>query len=670
MEKNNLFLTFKFIEENEYESFTQIEIFENVIQINPNQEYTIEIPISVFKGRKDRIVTKIVMMKNDFQITSFFNIYYGHNFANCFLGIKELFKTYEFLFRNFNEINQLFFLNDTNFNYDFFGSTKDRRRVLIINSPSKIYINYKIFSLQNLEYLRDNRDTNSFQLSIYDLNDKKIVTQPIYLEEDIDINISTELFKNFYNDFKIGNQIKDEEILQKEIKKYFKEIPYKHFKYIFKNEDFINHLYICMYYLYKKISKYEQNIIKSAIDKLEKYYAILNNDNIIELYQKIITLKAIAIALKDKIKNSTNINDTLNNFNLTIYNKKKIKETPLYNISINFIKELIQKLNGDSKLFYPLLLLDSGIGFYENESIYTFNMLSPEMVIEHLNECLNSLIVLTERTNNYINKAYNFKLTGNTIINERKIFKTFNKTKEEEEQIINNILFAKNEDLLYDNSIIVIKNVLHELFGHKKFKLDFYESSPKNFFTINGDLKCFQEAKEIRNNKAVIKKNYLKNKNFYILKDPEKGESGRFLEFFFDSTYFGDVSNIIDKVKNLRKIIKNVNLWKGDLILLKEYIILKNQIQINNIYINNWEKLTINDEIKEMKKELFKNEEILFLNKKRNIYHTPEKKENPDFTSSLSIVSSESEQDNDSYDEESKDKKINDSDSSSSYILD
>ena len=103
-------------------------------------------------------------------------------------------------------------------------------------------------------------------------------------------------------------------------------------------------------------------------------------------------------------------------------------------------------------------------------------MLSPEMVIEHLNECLNSLIVLTERTNNYINKAYNFKLTGNTVINERKIFKTFNKTKEEEEQIINNILFETNEDLLYDNSIIVIKYFLHEIFCYKKFKLDFYES--------------------------------------------------------------------------------------------------------------------------------------------------------------------------------------------------
>ena len=288
MAENNLFLTFKFIEENEYESFTQIEIFENIIQINPNQEYTIEIPISIFKGRKDRIVTKIIMKKNDFKISSFFNIYYGHNFANCFLGIKEIFKTYEFLFRNFNQINEFSFLDDTNFNYDFFGTTKDRRRVLIINSPSEIFIDENIFSLQNLEYLREKRDTNSFQFSIYDLNEKTIVTQPIYLEEDIDISISTELFKNFYNDFKKGNQIKDEEILQKEIKKYFKAIPYKHFKYIFKNENFIDHLYICMYYLYKKISKYEQNIIKSATDKLEKYYSILNNDNIIELYQKII----------------------------------------------------------------------------------------------------------------------------------------------------------------------------------------------------------------------------------------------------------------------------------------------------------------------------------------------------------------------------------------------
>jgi hypothetical protein len=681
MEKNDLFLTFKFIEENDYESFTQIEIFDNIIQINPNQEYKIEIPISTFKGRKDRIVTKIIMKKNDFKITSFFNIYYGHNFVNCFLGIKEYFKTYEFLFRNFKEINQLFFFDKINFNYDFFGSTKDRRRVLIINSPTEILIGDDIFSLQNLEYLRDNRETNSFQLSIYNLNKKKIVTQPIYLEENIDKKISIELFKNFYNDFKLGNQIKEEEVLQNEIKKYFKEIPYKHFKNIFKNENFNNHLYICIYYLYKKISKYEKNIIKLAIDKLEKYYTILNNDSTIELYQKIITLKSITIALKDKIKNSTNIKETLDNFNLTIYNNEKIKNTPLYNISINFIKELIQQLSGDSLLFYPLLLLDCGVGYYENESIYTFNMLSPEMVIEHLNECLNSFILLTERTDNNTYNAYNFKLTGTIVLNERKIFKTFNKKKEEEDEIINNFLFEKNEDLLYDNSIIVIKNLLHELFGHKKFKLDYYESSPKKFFTINGDLKCFQKAKEIRNNKVVIKKNDLENRNFYILKDPEKGESGKFLEFFFDSTYFGDISNIIDKLKNLRKIIKNINLWIGDLSILKEYITLKKKIQRKNVHINNWEKFSINDEINEMKKELYKNKDIFFLNKKRNIYLTPEKNENSDFTSSISILSSESEQNNDSNDEESndeiigyyslnnsKDKNKNDSDSSSDII--
>ena len=678
MEKNDLFLTFKFIEENEYESFTQIEIFENIIQINPNKEYKIEIPISIFNGRKDRIVTKIIMKKNDFKITSFFNIYYGNNVANCFLGIKEYFKTYEFLFRNFKEINQLFFFDKINFYYDFFGSTNDRRRVLIINSPTQIFINNDIFSLQNLEYLKDNRDTNSFQLSIYNLNKKKIVTQPIYLEENINKRISIELFKKFYNDFKLGNQIKEEEVLQNEIKKYFKEIPYKHFKNIFKNENFNNHLYICIYYLYKKISKYEKNIIKLAIDKLEKYYTILNNDITIELYQKIIILKSITNALKDKIKNSTNIKETLDNFNLTIYNNEKIKNTPLYNISINFIKELIQKLNGDSLLFYPLLLLDCGIGYYENESTYTFNMLSPEMVIEYLTEFLNSFIFLTDRTNN---NTYNYKLTGIIVINERKIFKTFNKKKEEEDEIINNFLFEKNEDLLYDNSIIVIKNLLNELFGYKKFKLDYYEDSPKKFFTINGDLKCFQKAKEIRNNKLIIKKNYLENKNFYILKESENDASARFLDFFFDSIYFGDISNIIHKLKNLRKIIKNINLWIGDLSVLKEYIILKKKIQRKNIHINNWEKFSINDEINEMKKELYKNKDILFLNKKRNNYQTPEENENPDFISSISILSSESEQNNDSNEEESneetigyyslnnsKNKNINDSDSSSDII--
>ncbi len=153
---------------------------------------------------------------------------------------------------------------------------------------------------------------------------------------------------------------------KKRNKNYFNLNTFEYLKDNLNEDDFKYHFYTCIYYLYEKVLKKEKNCILLVINKLNEYFKQLENDKIIELYNKILILKTITISLKDKLRNSNDKIQTIKDFNWKYYNKEKMNEIKVYKIAIDFLNQFSNELTGKSKLFYPLLLLDSGMGYIIN----------------------------------------------------------------------------------------------------------------------------------------------------------------------------------------------------------------------------------------------------------------------------------------------------------------
>ena len=54
-------LTIKLFEEKKNENYSQLDIFDKLIEISQQKEIKINIPEDIFKGRKDKIIIKIIL---------------------------------------------------------------------------------------------------------------------------------------------------------------------------------------------------------------------------------------------------------------------------------------------------------------------------------------------------------------------------------------------------------------------------------------------------------------------------------------------------------------------------------------------------------------------------------------------------------------------------------
>ena len=80
--------------------------------------------------------------------------------------------------------------------------------------------------------------------------------------------------------------------------------------------------------------------------------------------------------------------------------------------AIHFYDEFVNNITDDSKVFQYLLNIDSGIGYYEGEPVYTFNVTNLETIKDHLKKlrpkCLlffsyeNEKICSTQKRSPYV----------------------------------------------------------------------------------------------------------------------------------------------------------------------------------------------------------------------------------------------------------------------------
>ena len=255
--------------------------------------------------------------------------------------------------------------------------TENRKRLLLINCPlNDININGIPFKFKDYKF--DFFKGNSFQYSIYNINKKLICSSEIKLikiEEDIPSYISKHNYKlnEFYSELKEFSKKEDsdskniENIIEKykeiesfeiEFMKYQKHILEKKLD----NQDYINLFFIKSLYdvIVNKKNKILKNkkYLRKVIIFLEKYKKRVIKDKYLSIFQKILVLRIYCYLF---MRSSGIENFKNQNFQYLIISKAE--ENSVFKLCFNFINSFIDKLKVKSKLFFPLLQINSGIGY-------------------------------------------------------------------------------------------------------------------------------------------------------------------------------------------------------------------------------------------------------------------------------------------------------------------
>lgn len=569
-------------------------------------------------------ISKIIVIPN----SSFQNEYYTENLT-IFTGDKEeLLYTFKMIIyngitnyvaydtteNNLPSIEMLFFSkkglpisikykNMAINNYE----TKDnkyRRRFFISNANiNKLeYINrintfkFDKYSYQALIRIPENDDIK------YSLSLIKDTKNKIYDKEEIKIEKKEkELLSKFYEDFNIFidllfelekgyyNDKTEEELLSQveSLNKLREEITNKNiYSFLLNPLDFDkveNSLELIHYYHYlceftilynNNHPLFDFNTFKNGIyentENEKNIYNSLNENVIIDNEEKIKILQTITNISAKSIKSKNIIR------NFSFVNESNLSSKNPYYKAIQLVKDIIDHLNEDSRLFELFLSFDSGtinnilekneikdysskdifgekinykLGKYKTE--FGLSLLNVKDVQSHLQKLIPKTIIRAETNINF--KAYYDKVTNIMIINELLLFNQSISTMD--------YIYQKKDSDAY--VIPITMEILHELMSHAKVRLnDENEISPRNF----RDSKSNFEYKNIKKNVELDSGEY---KNMPI------SESGRILEYFISEN-----KQVINSLKTpSQKNIKFINYlyWVGP-----NFNELENEVLINN----------------------------------------------------------------------------------------
>ena len=279
-------------------------------------------------------------------------------------------------------------------------------------------------------------------------------------------------------------------------------------------------------------------------------------------YQKAKLLRFILNGLEKHYNGMKQYLDTL----IGYYFFEDLKTDSILIKALDVIKYISENVDEKSEIFFPLLLINSGIGYYKNESTYCFKILSPKMIAKHLKDLMPELFVLYS---NSLDEIYGEteKCHGIITININHMYP----------KLKNNfsLLFYPFEDAepfldVSDLSRTVVL-FIHEFFGHNKFiyEKNSFLSSPKKFFNKANDYIEMIEIDSKRNEGNQFYKCLSQLDIKY-----NKGESGQFIEYFFGKCDFGKITRILPLCKKIEGIFEKNNLkyWDDDLKFFRKYI--------------------------------------------------------------------------------------------------
>ena len=583
-------------------------------------EESYEIPEKVFQYGKDIAIIYIILydsIGNKLKTIKYPVFYHLTN--RIYIEQKYIKGGYNFEIDFKNSNNLMVNICDREFEiFDNIG-TKDRQKITFINfGITEINVNQKnINFLSEIERCSVKSSINFYRLSINmedpelkiivqpveetkapkidSLNDSKAVLDELYtkLEELLQINES-KLYEKQYESiskefcYKIPDVSYELNKPKNYLEQYFKEHPID-FNIILKYEI------IFLFRDGKTIFWKNKELFEKIVDRMKQFYDKIKEDVNIQIYDKIGLLSKItsAFLLCENMKDLEQINlfyiITSNCAEKSIINKTKI-----------MFDDFISKISDESKIFFYLLNLDSGIGYYNNQAVYTFDMSNLNMIKNHLKELFPRIILFYDYDNENLGNTN--KTSGCVAINVHR----FTLIDENHE----NIIFdqeIEDEDFSDFMAINIFIILLHEFGGHKKIAYNKNNneesSSPKKI--IN------------EKNKLVELKRYSSYKNDdneYILSSDNseegEGESGKYLELCFGKYGKDLISTLLLLIKDKGKLLNRVDLFVDEkLDILQKYVILKTEVENNNIKIiekSNFQKLFSKDNKPNIKRRIFK----------------------------------------------------------------
>ena len=308
--------------------------------------------------------------------------------------------------------------------------------------------------------------------------------------------------------------------------------------------------------------------IFNIFNYFEKFYKTYLIDENLLPYQKVL-LFCSNVAFFTSCKDITNYEKS----ELEYINLKNLSPNSVFGLSIKFLNDFIDNINSKSYLFYPLLLLDSGLYYNDKgETTYGFDFESCDNLKEHLKDVLPDVFFIYKEDEKLdpLNekKGFNYKGYKTIFLNKSSVLKGYNGNPQKEEE---NIIKRKHY------AVRVSKLFMHESFGHNKF---IYQKmpgldSPNHFYNKQNEfITMIPKTNKIL---KIFEKNI-----FYINRKFEGGEGGNFFEYFFGLDEDGElILDLIYNIKYIGKLIDNVQYFTSEnLEILKEYI--KNFL----IYIN------------------------------------------------------------------------------------
>jgi len=451
-------------------SFYKLSYDNKVYEINSLIK-THEIPVEAFKYGEFKAKIIIELYKSSKEIFNTINypVDYGTNNIYIQIDSGNIGINFNCIFKNIKDLNIIALENK----FDLLDScgTKDRKKLTILNyNLQNIKINDKLLFLNKYS-----KRSDFVQYSI-DLSDFKVISK-VYEEPDQpDLHLmmkKKKIINNFYKEltnlFKNPINYNNAYFM---ILNYYKKIinlydfnlqlPKQYLKEYFKNNtiEFETIFKYNNYYLFnigKK--KYSKDIIffKEICNKLEQFYNEIKNEESLEIYEKIILLSRITQILSDSPNN-----DSLKEMNVQYSIVSKCEKNSIIDKAINFYDQFVEKLTDKSKVFHSLVNLDSGIGEYTQESVYTFDMTNLKIIKAHLKELRPKVIII-------------FTLKNNNLANTQKIFPcvAVNRYKFFKESLEKKIDFEKklkiSEDDINDYAVNLFTIFYHESMGHNKF---------------------------------------------------------------------------------------------------------------------------------------------------------------------------------------------------------
>ena len=555
-------------------------------------------------GCSIRVCFRLFSSEQKQEIKFFFDLFQGENYATCLL--EDNGKLFEINFKNQDTSINLELQNKKKvINYDT-NNTKDRKRFLLINySNAKIRINSKKINL--MDFLPPNPhlfQKNSIRLTVYSLEKNYILSNYIEAKEN-----PNDYSEYYYKNFPLINGIQEEIISlinskkgiikEKILKNIAISIPKinlnlskkKLEEKLCKKEYLIYEINMSLIKILSKFLnewKNDFNLLKEIYDYYSKIIEKIKNDDKLQLYQKILLLNQYCSTL-----GKFNCIKDFVNSRFSYYIVSYAEPNSVLGLTQKFFTKFASNLSEEHKTFDRLIELDGEIGFLNGESYFCFNMENLVEVRTYLQQKIPEIITTyyNEDNDKY---AFSESFTGYTTINMNS-FEDFKEIDIMKNLDKNNIIIGKN----YASKLITY--LLNEVPGHIKFS---FSNACKN----NSPSKFINQSNEICQLVPENDKSEEKNK-FKILSKNQLYDSGSFFELLYGKIGKYYLSQIFDSLSDYGKLIDRVDLLLDNLDLFKEYIKMHLLASIFKINLNNYNNLSVEEEINSMK-HFFENNNI------------------------------------------------------------